>query len=114
MTKRFDNAMRMMRHRDPQVQEDGFGLLEPHAAEHLDELVVAFDEEQDHGLRAWLFELIAAARDPRALPLLVQYLSDSELRTYALHGLRRLDTKDARTALWRDSVNNANLGDQWT
>lgn len=62
MTKRFDEAMRMMRRRDPQMQEDGFGMLKPHAAEHLDELIEAFHAEQDRGLRAWLFELVAEAR----------------------------------------------------
>ncbi|MET9626260.1 hypothetical protein ABZX92_02245 [Lentzea sp. NPDC006480] len=105
MTKRFEEAMRMMRHRDPQMQEDGFGVLEPHAAEHLDELIEAFREEQDRGLRAWLFELIAAARDSKALPLLVQHLVDDDLRGYAVHGLVVLDTKEARTALYRDRAN---------
>lgn len=98
--------MRLMRRRNGQDRETGFGMLKPHAAEHLDELVAAFHEEQDHGLRAWLFELIAASRDPKALPLLVQYLADPDLRTYALYGLNRIDTKEARTALYRDRANN--------
>jgi hypothetical protein len=104
MSKRFDEAVRLMRRRDPETRETGFGMLEPHAAEHLDELVAAFHEEQDRGLRAWLFELIAAARDPKALPLLVRHLADDDLRTYAVHGLKALDTKEARTALHRDGA----------
>jgi hypothetical protein len=105
MTKRFDEAMRLMRRRDPQLREDGFWALKPHAAEHLNELTEAFRAEQDRGLRAWLFELIAEARDPKALPLLARYLADEELRTYAVHGLKALNTEEARTALYRELAN---------
>ncbi|MCP2246162.1 HEAT repeat domain-containing protein [Lentzea aerocolonigenes] len=105
MTKRFAEAMRLMRRRDPQLREDGFWALKPHAAEHVDELIEAFHAEQDHGLRAWLFELIAEARDPKALPLLVRHLANEELRMYAVHGLKALNTKEARTALYRDRAN---------
>lgn len=52
VTRQFDRAIRLMRRHDPQAQEDGFGALLPCAAEHVDELIAAFDAERDdHGLR---------------------------------------------------------------
>ncbi|WP_405063424.1 hypothetical protein OG474_17770 [Kribbella sp. NBC_01505] len=63
MASRFDRAMRLMRKHDPQLQEDGYHLLLPHAAEHLQELIAAYEAEtEDPGLRGWLLELIEIAR----------------------------------------------------
>lgn len=65
MPQIFREAMGLMRSHDPQRQEDGFHLLLPHAADHLDELIAQFEQEQDdHGLRCWLLELIGAAESP--------------------------------------------------
>lgn len=102
MTRRFDQAMRLMRRRDPQDQEDGFHRLRPHANEHVVELMNAFDAETDHGLRCWLLELIGEARSPSSLPLLVAQLKspDSSLRSWARHGLETLETREARRALF--------------
>ncbi|WP_394613900.1 HEAT repeat domain-containing protein [Lentzea sp. JNUCC 0626] len=109
MTNRFDECMRMMRRRDPQAREDGFWTLRPHAAEHLDELIAAFRTEEDHGLRCWLLELIGDARSPEALPILVEHLDheDESFASWAATGLQKLDTKEARTALYRHRANNA-------
>jgi hypothetical protein len=89
-----------MRRHDPQAQEDGFHQLRPYAAEHVDELMNAFDIETDHGLRCWLLELIGEARSPRSLPLLVAQLNspDLALRSWARRGLELLDNRDARRA----------------
>jgi thymidylate synthase ThyX len=62
VTDTFGQAMRMMRKHDPQVQEDGFAILEPIAADVLPRLIAAFNDEPDHGLRCWLLELIGNAR----------------------------------------------------
>jgi hypothetical protein len=52
MTRRFEDAMRMMRAADHQRQEDGFQLLRDHATEHIDELLAEFErEDNDLGLR---------------------------------------------------------------
>ncbi|GLY52598.1 HEAT repeat domain-containing protein [Lentzea sp. NBRC 102530] len=109
MTNHFERAMWLMRRRDPQAREDGFGLLQPHAAEHLGELIAAFRAEEDHGLRCWLLELVGDARSPEALPILVEHLGheDESFASWAVTGLRKLDTKEARTALYRHRANNA-------
>lgn len=103
MTRRFRRALAMMRSRDPQRQEDGFGELVPHAAEHLNELIEAFTYEPEHGLRCWLLELIGEAQSPAALPVLAGQLhsADSSLRYWAVTGLTMLNTKEARTLLWK-------------
>ncbi|MFD4641988.1 HEAT repeat domain-containing protein [Lentzea sp. NPDC058436] len=107
--KRFDEALWLMRRRDPQKAEDGFGLLRALAAEHVADLVEAFRAESDRGLRAWLLELIGEARSPEALPVLVEHLDhdDESLVSWAVRGLELLDTKEARTALYRHRTNNA-------
>ncbi|GAB3426397.1 HEAT repeat domain-containing protein [Flindersiella endophytica] len=107
MTKRFEQAMRLMRRHDPQAREDGFQLLLAHAGEHGEELLVAFARERDHGLRCWLLELIGEARSPLALPLLTEQLhsTDDSLRDRAIRGLELLDTKPAREQLWRARAN---------
>jgi hypothetical protein len=107
VTQRFREAMRLMRKHDPQLQEDGFHLLLPHAADHLGELIAEFEQEQDHGLRCWLLELIGHARSPDALPVLGSQLhsSDESLHDWAVRRLKKLDTHEARTLLFRASAN---------
>lgn len=108
MTQRFRRALWLMRRHDPQAKEDGYQLLLPHAADHVDELMEEFAAESaDHGLRCWLLELIGEARSPAALPLFVDLLSsdDEALRDLAVSGLEQLDTKPAREQLWRARCN---------
>ncbi|MFD8494911.1 HEAT repeat domain-containing protein [Amycolatopsis sp. NPDC059657] len=108
MTERFQQAIHLMRKRNPQDREDGFGLLLPHTAEHLDQLIAEFNQEQaDHGLRCWLLELIGEARSPKALPVLIEQLhnDDESLRSWAVSGLKLLDTKPARYELAKARAN---------
>jgi hypothetical protein len=42
MTKRFQDAMRLMRAADPQRKENGFQLLRGHVTEHTDELIAIY------------------------------------------------------------------------
>lgn len=104
----FQKCLEMMRRpigsgtRDPQRQEDGFFLLRPYASQYVEELVEAFKTEPRHGLRCWLLELIGEAKSSVAFPILVEALQsgDESFITYALRGLRDLDTKEARQVLW--------------
>ncbi len=104
VSTRFEQAMRLMRRRDPQQQEEGFALLRAHAAVHLDELIAEFGKESDHGLRCWLLELIGYARSARALPVLTEQLRspDEALRGWAVAGLQLLNSPEARQALYQD------------
>jgi hypothetical protein len=107
---RFRACMELMRRRDPQAQEDGFHLLLPHAADHVEELIAEFRQQRNsHGLRCWLLELIGEARSPLALPLLVEqlYSDDESMKSWARHGLEKLDTKQARQELWKARANGA-------
>jgi hypothetical protein len=107
VTDAFAQAMRLMRKHDPQLQEDGFAMLKPVAANVLPQLIAAFEEESDHGLRCWLLKLIGDARSESALPVLTKELAseDESIRDRARRGLEQLDIKEARTILWRDSQN---------
>lgn len=94
--------MAMMRKHNPQVQEDGFGLVRQVAAEHVHDLIEAYRNESDHGLRCWLLELLGEARSPEALPIFTEALAshDDSIRSCGRRGLETLDTEEARTVLW--------------
>ena len=98
--------MRLMRQRDAMTQEEGFHALLPHAHEHTQQLMDEFAHETDYGLRCWLLELLGEAKDPKTLPLFLEYLSgdDDMLRYWAIRGLKLLNTKEARRALWDAGV----------
>lgn len=98
----------MVRAADPQLQEDGFQLLRDHVTEHTDELIAEFErEENDHGLRCWLLELIGETKSESALPLLAEQLHspDEAFRNRAITGLENLGTKPARRALYQARSN---------
>jgi hypothetical protein len=102
----YKACLAMMRKHSPQTMEDGFYTLLPHAAEYIDELMAEFQTEKDHGLRCWLLELIGEARSEKAFDLLCEQLqsSDESLRNWAIRGLRNLNTKAARRALFDAGV----------
>jgi len=102
VSNQFQQAMRLMRRRDPQQAEDGFHHLRAMAADHVDELIDEFLREHDHGLRCWLLELIGDAASGKALPVLAVELhsNDEALQDWAVRGLRKLDTPQARRLLW--------------
>jgi hypothetical protein len=104
----WERALRDMRlSRNPQVQEDAFWYLHERAAELVSELRSAYEAETDHGSRCWLLELLGDARDPALEDLFAAALNepDESLQQWASRGLRNLDTKTARTILWRHSQN---------
>lgn len=74
--------MQLMRRHDPQAEEEGFHLLLPYAAEHIDELIAEFFQEgHDHGVRFWLLELIGQGRSPKALSVLTEQIYAPGART---------------------------------
>jgi len=98
--------MRLMRQHDPQMQEDGFHLLRSQAHKYTQQLMNEFAQETDPGLRCWLLELLAEVRDPDVLPLFLEYLHSDEtsLKFWVIRGLKQLNTKEARRALWEAGV----------
>ena len=55
----------------------------------------------------WLLELIGHAWSPPALPMLVEQLNEDHpaLRSWAVRGLEKLDTRPARRELWKARTN---------
>jgi hypothetical protein len=104
----FDRAMPLMRRHNPQLQEDGFDVLRSLAGEYISEILTEFGREHDHGLRCRLLELIGEARSERALPLLTEQLhaTDPALRDWAIRGLQKLDTREARHASYKARAND--------
>jgi hypothetical protein len=94
----FKQCLRMMRHHDAAIREDGYHYLLPYAHEYTAELTAAFHAETDQGLRGWLFELLGEASAPDLLPLFATALrgEDPALWERALRALKKLDTKEAR------------------
>ena len=77
--------------------------LREHAPEVLDEVTDAVDREDDDHVRALLVGQLAEARDPRLVGFFARLLDDpaEPVAHWAREGLRLLDTKDARRALFR-------------
>ena len=82
-------------------------LLEEQATNCVEELLQAFHAESDSWVKFLILNAIAAAESPRVVPFLAECLgsSDPELRHRAAAELERIDTKQARTALFRDRQN---------
>lgn len=95
----FARGMAMIHKHDPQVKEGGFGLVKGVAAAHVHELIGAYTDETDRGVRCWLLESLGEARSSEALPVIVDALAspDDSIRDWGQAGLEKLDTKDART-----------------
>jgi HEAT repeat protein len=102
----FEQCLKMMRSSNGSVSEEGFGWLAERAAEYVPQFIAAFWDDDNAALRPWLMELIGDAKSPAALPFLLERLNDENesIRDWAVRGLRHLDTKEARTALWRAGV----------
>jgi hypothetical protein len=102
--QRFARALQSMRSRDARLRADGFDFLREHADAYVDDLIAEFgQEEDDHGLRCLLLELISEARSPRALYVLAGQVetTDDSLRFWAIRGLEMLDTREANQELDR-------------
>jgi hypothetical protein len=100
----FARALQSMRSRDSRLRSDGFDFLREHADAYVDDLIAEFEREQeDHGLRCLLLELISEARSPHALRVLADQLEsdDESLRLWATRGLEMLDTREALKELDR-------------
>jgi HEAT repeat protein len=81
--------------------------LAQHAAETLDDLVGEFhSRKNDARVRALIMTAIGEAAPPNAVPFLSECLDDPDesVRGAAVYGLKRVGTKEARTALWRASA----------
>ena len=97
----FDACMKMMRHHDPKVQEDGLHLLNGSAGEFVGELISELDACGDVGITCWLMQLLSSTGDDRVIPHLVARLShpNERVRDAAREWLRRMDSRSARIAL---------------
>ncbi len=97
----FAQCMRMMRR--PATWEDAYFWLLPRVSAFVEPLLVQLESEQNIDVQIGIVELLAAARDVRALPVFLQHLSspNERLRTWAEWGLRHLNkTSEGRKALW--------------
>ncbi|MGW4502741.1 HEAT repeat domain-containing protein [Micromonospora sp. NPDC004336] len=105
----FDRSLAMMRSRDPQAMEDGFGLMRDIARQHVQELLDAYGREADYRTRFLLLELIGETRSAQTFEVLsTELLNDDEkFSSRAERGLRLLDTKEARRLLWQHRSNRS-------
>jgi HEAT repeat protein len=103
----FERALWLIRRHAPEVREDGFALMREIAAEHVAELMAAFESESEYGLRCWLLALLGETRAVETVPMFSALLYDEEerFRELAAVGLQMVGTKEARTALYRARAN---------
>jgi hypothetical protein len=108
----FERRLRMMNSRDGIIAEEGFGEILTHIEEHLEDLIAVFQAElsKPEGERintSWIVELISESGSEAALPTLVEqlYSFDSSLHFWAVRGLEKIGTKEARIELWKARAN---------
>ncbi len=89
--------------------------LTAHASEHLEEMIASFHTEPDEWVRTMLLWPIADARLPQAFSFLLEnlYSDNPYFRELAIRGLKLLDTRESRTALW-DARNHSFKTEQET
>jgi HEAT repeat protein len=83
------------------------GELAEHAADCLDELIAVIrNPRHDDRVRRLLVAAISEGGTASAVPFLAECLaaSDESIRDYAVMGLKRIGTKEARTALWQSRL----------
>lgn len=80
--------------------------LQDHATEDPAELIEAIRAPENKGVRLILLGVLENAAVPEAIPLFSDVLQsgDESERDYAIRGLEEIDTKEARTVLWRAGV----------
>src|SRR6185312_2694678 len=102
----FEACLTMIKSRDGALAEAGFQLMRPHASEYVDQLITAFWEAESPGLQYWLLELIGESSSQTAISFLVGRLHGErdDLRRGATFALQKLNTKDARRALWEAGI----------
>jgi hypothetical protein len=103
----FQHCMTLMRRDNSNHQEEGFHLLQAHAAHFVEELMTEFRAETDYGLKCWLLELLGHARSEKAFELFKEQLSVGNLsyRDWAIVGLQKLNTKESRALLTERGFN---------
>ena len=76
--------------------------LTTQASDHLEALIAIYRAESDEWVRGILLSAIVEAQLMQALPFLVEILSSdrTQLKESAIHGLKLLNTREARIALW--------------
>lgn len=97
----FKKCMELMRENDHQLQEDGFHFLLPHSKKYIKELIHEFKNENNHGIKCWLLELIGESKSLESFEILIENLSSESdsLRDWAILGLKNLNTKKANIEL---------------
>lgn len=78
------------------------------AAETHDELIAAYRAESNPWVKTMLLMALAKAGLPEALPIFVEILRSNEVdhRTYAIEGLEKIGTKEARRLLYEYARDN--------
>lgn len=96
--KSFQVCMAMMRSRDGEIFEEGFGEISRRAGEHFEALMHEYRQASNHDLRSCLLELLGEARDMRVFGLFREGLwsEDESVRFWSLRGLEMLDAPEAR------------------
>ncbi|MBI5957299.1 MAG: HEAT repeat domain-containing protein [Chloroflexi bacterium] len=76
--------------------------IRKHAEEYFDELIAEIRNDDDPWVSSLLLAELAGARLPAAEGFLIENLQSHDLRrrSWAIFGLRDLNTKSARQALW--------------
>jgi len=88
------------------LQKDGFHWLLPRAHNFINDLIVEFRLEENIGTKCWILELLAESKAIEGFEILKENLLNEikSFRMLAIRGMRNLDTKEARTELFKSGL----------
>jgi hypothetical protein len=82
--------------------------IEQHSKTNPSELIEAVEREKNFWVRRILLGILDDIAAPRAIPIFTKILESGEEDEYdyAVRGLRRIDTKEARTILFKAGISS--------
>ena len=85
----FKECVEMIRSKDSMTYEDGYHWLQGHLDNHLDDLILLMQRENDPSMRGRFLELIGDSKNPTVIPVLEVELRNesSEVRSWAYSSL---------------------------
>ena len=91
----FDTCIALIRSDDPGTAEDGYFWLEGRAGQYAHQLISLVEAEPDSFIRSYFVELLAAAKDPNAIPTLISEMShpNQQVRYWAVTGLEEIGSE---------------------
>jgi|GEM_PF-2634883 len=97
----FDECLRKLRSRHPDIYEDGFGMItdfyggENRVPQYTDRIIELIRQEKDAVFKGRLIELLGYSHDPKVIPVLLAESDDPQYQSVVINALTELGGPEA-------------------